>query len=667
MTSFPKIFLFTLLIALFCVALLPTTANARSDSIDLIPVTRDTENRKCTECHGVEGFATPLGEHGFTEKRSLSFDIDAFTRSAHGVQKCVECHVDIEQLPHREDLQRAVDCVECHAKIREAAEGDPVKTREVARVDLAIRETEHYMASIHAKSREDDPTRVNATCADCHSAHYVFPLESKQGEAFRMATHETCGRCHEEQLADYSDSVHGIAIDRYGRKDAAVCTDCHTAHEVSKPEGDSPKLRITRNCGNCHDPEYKSYRATYHGQVASLGWAHTAKCFDCHAHHKTSRVDDPTSKVHKDNRLETCRTCHEEATEGFIGFHPHGTTHDIDKYPYMWFASKFMIALLVGVFAFFWTHSALWFYHEWKEHKETKRHVLTNGKGEVIPIPESECSNKHVLRFTWQWRLIHLVLAIAVMVLVLTGTTVLYADSFWAPTVMTLLGGPKVAAIIHRTSAIIFAIIFFGHILYALYGTLIVNRNTFQWFGPYSLLPRWQDFKDLRNMIRWFLGKGPRPVFDHWTYFEKFDYWAPFWGMFIIGLSGLMLWFPTITASFLPGWVFNVATIVHGEEAFLATVFLFTIHYFNCHWRPYKLPHDIVMFTGTLSLDEFKHERKTEYDRLVANGELDKYLVDPPSKRMTLYSQILGAVLIVLGLVLLMLVFSGFLQQVTSG
>ncbi|MBT8420811.1 MAG: hypothetical protein KJO08_08135 [Gammaproteobacteria bacterium] len=37
--------------------------------------------------------------------------------------------------------------------------------------------------------------------------------------------------------------------------------------------------------------------------------------------------------------------------------------------------------------------------------------------------------------------------------MVLTGTSVLYADSFWAPTVMTLLGGPKMAAVLHRIDA----------------------------------------------------------------------------------------------------------------------------------------------------------------------------------------------------------------------
>jgi cytochrome b subunit of formate dehydrogenase len=647
----------------------PVYADDTKDAITPIEVDEHTTNDKCTACHGVEGFAVPKGEHGFTEKRHLSFDVDAFGESAHGERQCVECHTDIKQLPHRKNLQRAVDCISCHVELWDEIEKNKQKQpadRNVAdkNVSNVVEQIEHYLSSVHAQPNKEAPDRPNATCVDCHSAHYVFPIRSKEGQSYRLTTPEVCGKCHEKQLGDYQDSVHGLAVARFGNNDAAVCADCHTAHEISKAKGDPAKLRITENCGSCHEEEYKSYRHTYHGQVSTLGYTHTAKCFDCHAHHKTREIDDERSKVHMDNRLKTCQTCHEDAAEGFLHFHPHGTTHNLKKYPYMWVASKFMILLLAGVFTFFWTHSALWFYREWKDRKEGKSHVLVND-GDAVEVPEKEC--KHVRRFSWQWRLAHLVLAIAVMILVLTGTSVLYADSFWAPVVIKMFGGPKVAAIIHRICAVTFAIIFFGHILYSLYNTMIKNRKTFRWFGPYSLLPRWQDFRDFLAMANWFAGTGPRPVFDHWTYWEKFDYWAPFWGMFIIGLSGLMLWFPNITASYLPGWVFNVATIVHGEEAFLAAVFLFTVHYFNCHWRPDKLPQDIVMFTGTMPLEEFKHERKIEYDRLVANGELDKYLVDPPSKAMTLGSKILGMTLIVIGVVLLLLVLAGFWEGVLFG
>jgi cytochrome b subunit of formate dehydrogenase len=318
-----------------------------------------------------------------------------------------------------------------------------------------------------------------------------------------------------------------------------------------------------------------------------------------------------------------------------------------------------MIGLLASVFAFFWTHSALWFYREYKDRNDGKHraHVQTER------LLQSE--EQHVKRWSGTWRLAHLLLAVAVMVLVLTGTAVLYADNAWAQGAIQMLGGPKAAAYLHRVAALTFIILFFGHLLYIAY-YIVRNWKTFRFFGPNSLIPNLQDLRDGAAMFRWFFGRGERPVFDRWAYWEKFDYWAPFWGMAIIGISGAMMWFPAATAAVLPGWVFNVATIVHGEEAFLAAVFLFSVHFFNVHFRPDKLPQDIVMFTGSMPLDEYKREHTLEFRRLVESGEFENYLVDAPSRPMTLVSKALGATLILVGLTLLILVLNGFWERVFS-
>lgn len=122
-----------------------------------------------------------------------------------------------------------------------------------------------------------------------------------------------------------------------------------------------------------------------------------------------------------------------------------------------------------------------------------------------------------------------------------------------------------------------------------------------------------------------------------------------------------MLWFKEATAAVWPGWMFNVAALAHGEEAFLAIVFLFTVHFFNNHFRPDKFPPpDIVMFTGAVTLEEFAREHTIEYEELVNSGQLEKYLVDAPSPQMTLGSRILGIVLLAFGLILLTLVLIGF-------
>jgi hypothetical protein len=129
-----------------------------------------------------------------------------------------------------------------------------------------------------------------------------------------------------------------------------------------------------------------------------------------------------------------------------------------------------------------------------------------------------------------------------------------------------------------------------------------------------------------------------------------------------------MLWFKEWTAAIWPGWVFNIAMLAHGEEAFLAILFLFTVHFFNNHFRPDRFPPpDISMFTGAVPLEEFRREHTLEYDELVATGQLEKHLVDVPSKSMTLGSKILGIALLAFGLALLVLVLIGFTGSLLAG
>jgi cytochrome b subunit of formate dehydrogenase len=508
----------------------------------------------------------------------------------------------------------------------------------------------------------DTPTQPNAVCSECHNTHsFDVPADKKspQYAAWRKEIPALCGEsCHDEQLETFAESVHGQEVLDKNNAKAPVCTSCHTNHEITNTSLASFKLLNNEECGSCHKDRLKTYRDTYHGQVTKLGYAETAKCYDCHGSHGILSAKNPESMVHPDNRLETCRECHDGkkrplATAGFATFGPHAHSHDFEKYPQMWIATKFMVALLIGVFAFFWLHSGLWYYREWQDRKAHKAvpHVRTEGL--------SQDEKKFFQRFPVGWRIAHLAFALITMTLVLTGTAALFSHTSWAPVVAQALGGARGLALIHRVAAALFISIFFIHFIYVM--QKLLRDRSFRWFGPDSLVPNWKDLSDMVGMFKWFVGKGEKPRFDRWTYFEKFDYWAVFWGVSIIGASGLLLAFPSVTATYLPGWVFNVATVVHGEEAFLAAVFLFTVHFFNNHFRPDKLPPpDIVMFTGTQSLEEFRREHPAQYQRLVDAGELDKYLVDAPSRPMTLGSKILGVTLIAAGLTLLVLVIVGF-------
>jgi cytochrome b subunit of formate dehydrogenase len=650
-----------LLLALLWAALLPLAAGGasaadeepgdrKSPATELLELPK-IPNERCLKCHNDEDEKTSEREDG-TEV-NIFIDRERFEHSVHGSQPCVGCHNSVKKANHDMPLPKSIGCIACHMKISEAQEGsdDP----QYKRLDVVLKQIDGYMASVHARPNLLDQSRTNATCYDCHDAHAIGTVGSAARAEHRLMNPDVCGRCHEDQKKTYKTSIHGVALIQGHDATAAVCSDCHTPHTIDSPDQDAVKLTITENCGTCHAKQVRTYQSSYHGQVVRLGYTHTAKCFDCHGSHGIMDVKDPRSKVHPDNRLETCRQCHKDAPEGFLGFHAHGDANDFENFPEMWVAARFMDVLIIGVFLFFWTHMLLWIYREWRDKQE--------GKG-YRPDPANP-PQVYFRRFSLGWRIAHGLLAVAVMTLVLTGTAVLFGEQGWAQYIMNVLGGPKVAAVIHRVAALTFITIFFGHLLVVTWNIARAGKG-FRWFGPNSMVPNLQDFRDIGAMFKWFLGFAPRPRFDRWTYWEKFDYWAPFWGMMAIGLSGLMLWFPTLTASVLPGWVFNIATIVHAEEAILAAVFLFTVHYFNVHFRPEKFPMDIVMATGAVPLEEFKHEHHLEYERLKASGELDQYLVKPPTEGERRFGRKVTGWLIVFGLILAALVLNGYIDKLTQ-
>ncbi len=629
------------------------------------PVAQKLDNATCQSCHdGKKGKLEMLGSNG--EKREVQKVVpDKYAKSVHAKMECVACHKEIidSVSPHKKvDGAAKAECAQCHLDLWDAAKKEG-KAAEKPRLGIVADNVAAYKKSFHAKPDKDDPTKLMAICSDCHNVHtFDVPARGTQERKdWHLTVADICGRCHEDHLSDWKDSIHGAEAEKKNLK-TAVCSDCHTSHDIVGSSTDKAKLSITTSCGDCHQEAFKSYKASYHGQVNTLGYAYTAKCFDCHGSHAIQPSKDPKSKMHEENRLKTCQKCHSGkegkpalATAGFLSFHPHGNSHDFAKYPEIWLTTKAMIALLIGVFTFFWLHSGLWWYREYADRKAGKHvpHVMTD------KLPP-EFATKHVRRFGPMWRIAHLAFALSVMTLVLTGMAVFFPETGWAKAVMSMFGGPKFAGQVHRMAAYTMLGIFAIHLV-AVSITILRKWKDFKFFGPDSFVPNWKDLEDIIGMFKWFLGQGSRPRIERWAYWEKFDYWAVFWGMAIIGGSGMMLAFPHLVAAYLPGWVFNVATVVHGEEAVLAAVFLFTVHFFNNHFRPDKLPPpDVVMFTGTQSLDEFRHEHRAQYDRLVATGQLENYLVDAPSAPFTLASKILGLLLIAFGLTLLVLIAIGF-------
>ncbi len=271
-------------------------------------------------------------------------------------------------------------------------------------------------------------------------------------------------------------------------------------------------------------------------------------------------------------------------------------------------------------------------------------------------------AERYYLRFGRIERTMHAILMITFVGCALTGVPLLFAAEDWARDFVRFLGGFQAAGLIHRTCAGFMIVIFVGHVLHVFIRAFRSGNFISLFWGPNSMVPQPQDIIDIYRHFKWFIGVGPRPQFDRFTYWEKFDYWAVFWGMFIIGGSGLLLWFPTTFSILLPGWMFNIATIVHGEEALLAVGFIFTIHFFNGHLRPEKFPMDTVIFTGRIPEHELKGERAIEYARLVSSGRLAAQETTPPSAAAMLFGRVVGGAAVILGVLTIVMIFYSVLR-----
>ncbi|MCK4657092.1 MAG: hypothetical protein KAT85_08650, partial [candidate division Zixibacteria bacterium] len=159
--------------------------------------------------------------------------------------------------------------------------------------------------------------------------------------------------------------------------------------------------------------------------------------------------------------------------------------------------------------------------------------------------------------------------------------------------------------------------------------------------------------------IKWFVGKGPEPQFDRWTYWEKFDYSAVFWGVFVIGLSGVLRWQEEFFGSLFGGGIISLADTIHKEEALLATAFIFIVHFFNTHLRARKFPMDVSIYTGRISEKEFKEERPFEYERAVREGTLESLKMKPLGIFRTVLAYLWGTAALAIGFFLLALIIIG--------
>ncbi len=636
----------------------------------------------CLACHG-------------TMDGAPSVDPDAFAASKHSALMCGSCHTDIQEYPHPTSVAK-VDCSQCHlieqAAYRDSIHGkaraagmtdaaacaschghahtvigkenpkSPVyhlnlpRTCGVCHSDPALAKKHHipvsnayqlYMDSIHGRAVMQSGLLVAANCSSCHGAHDIRPHTDPQARIHRDQIPTTCGTCHAGILNTFNDSIHanGHGANAKGMM-KPVCTDCHQSHAIMLTQEEQWKLGIIEGCGNCHDSALETYRHSYHGKITSLGYTQVARCSDCHGSHNILPASNPKSTLSAANRQNTCAQCHEGVTANFVEYLPHADYTDHEHYPNLYYVYVGFTALLIFTFSFWGLHCLLWLIRmliEW--HRVGWKSLK----------PKEQPTTKYYWRFSLYHRATHVLVVISFLGLAATGLPLKFSQRPWAMWLAEWFGGFQVAGFIHRFCAIITFGYCFMHLGYLLW-TVIRDRDTTIFWGPESLVPQPRDWHQFVAHLQWFLGRGPRPRFGRWTYWEKFDYWAVFWGVTIIGASGLVLWFPTFFAQFMPGWLINVATIIHSDEALLAVGFIFTVHFFNGHMRPEKFPLDPVIYTGRLTEEELMHDKPEQYAELKAAGRLHELEARPPERWLRNFAKIFGFTALTIGIILILLI-----------
>ncbi len=598
------------------------------------------------------------------------------TISTQSNQDCMTCHKDhISVEGYNASVHQTLTCIACHVK----EEGQAVHTPKPGEIACTYTFKAMDCASCHSDQVKEhalsihNSERLAISCAKCHADIHTIKSIKKD----KVAASKLCSSCHEKETG-YFTSVHYKALSE-GNNDAPGCIDCHGTHSIEQIDNKAQGRAFhTQACMKCHADEKmmehsevttiapETYFESYHGKSVRLGYPEkVAGCADCHGAHNILPKEDENSMVHAANLTNTCKQCHTNASDNFAKFIPHADPYDKEKNPSLFWVTMFMNALMIGTFIFFWVHSLLWAFRGFVEKKQLKNaEFFSKSKGK--DVKHQVIKPKVYRRFKTVHIVLHIFVVSSFLGLAITGLPLKFNNTNWGKHLMDFLGGVSVAGIIHRISAIItFGYLFITVVMSIrfLFSKKESNEPFMRrLFGPDSLFPNMKDARDIRDMFKWFFFRGPKPRFDRWTYWEKFDFLAVFWGVAVIGSSGILLWKPELLGQYWPGWLFNIATIVHSDEALLAVGFIFTIHFFNTHMRAEKFPMDFVIFNGQVTEEEMVHERGEQWERYQQEGMPEDFEVHKPSSLFwDIALRLFGLFALLTGVILALLIIYTFI------
>ncbi|MDO8473321.1 MAG: cytochrome b/b6 domain-containing protein [Dehalococcoidia bacterium] len=220
---------------------------------------------------------------------------------------------------------------------------------------------------------------------------------------------------------------------------------------------------------------------------------------------------------------------------------------------------------------------------------------------------------QYVLRFDIHQRLQHILMFSSFIILAMTGLPLKYHEWELSQWWIGVWGGVDNTRLVHRVAGITMAVDCAYHAAYIFISVVILKRPF-----PLKMVPNINDFNDAIQDLKYTFGLAKeRPKFDRFSYREKFDYWAVFWGVAMMVGGGAILMFPVIASKILPNWIVPVALVAHSDEAILAIGWILIVHMFFAHLAPAIFPFNKSIFTGKMPLKLYEEEHPLEYERLM--------------------------------------------------
>jgi len=566
----------------------------------------------CLMCHRFRGLARVDKEGTY---RLFHVDEALFNRGPHARVSCRGCHADIDKIPHSD--AKPVDCLRsCHIE-------EP--TREIifthATVQSVLEDSVHASKDPNGalQSCPDDFPR----CKDCHDMPLFRPVSifKKMSAGVSDRAVSRCTLCPTDEnfvRYFYSHVTTRLHKARDPREVVEMCATCHADTEFAQRHG-LPDV-------------VSSYLETYHGKAVLLGSSLAPDCLDCHAQkgsvHQMHARTDARSSIHPDNLAATCRTkdCHASAAPALASFDVHSNRNP-RTHPLEFAVALFFVLATLGILLPILTLNVLGLVRELFPSEEAEDEIehLTN-------LAERKAAQEGgLLRFTGAQRVQHVFLVVVFVVLCLTGFPMKFPNASWAPVLYDLFGGIHTAPIVHRVAGVSLLTGFAVHVLLILRNVRRSLRREKKhglraWAGAILTLPMIPRLQDLHNLVataKYVLFLSPyRPHYDRFSWKEKLEYLGLFWGIPLLGVTGIMLWAQDLVTHLLPGWVLNIAYLAHTYESLLAVAHITLVHLPGVLGRPGLSPLSGMVINGKISARVLAEEHGAELRHFAVTTEV---------------------------------------------